>query len=133
MKWFHHDVDSHKDPFIEWLLDNITKGYQSFFIILEMMSEQYRPKTIEDSKTPIVLRLKTIMASTRINKKEDINKLLDACATHPLNKKPWFVNHLDGKRAGYVELFSPKLTDDADDYTKKCLKKEKNKAGGKGC
>ena len=123
MKWFHHDADSHKDPFIEWLLDNIPKGYQTFFIILEMMSEQYKPTSLEDVKKPIVLRVQTIMERTRVKKKDVLVSLLKHYESNPLNKQPWKVNFLDGPYDGYVELFSIKLVKDADTYTGNRLKK----------
>ena len=86
MRWFQHDTKSHRDPFIEWLLDTYPRGYQIFFIVLEMMGDKFNKKT---PKKPITLRLKTIMERTRIKKIDHLRTILESFRDHPLNKNDW--------------------------------------------
>ena len=122
MKWFHHDVESYKDPFIEWLMDNHEKGYQVFFVLLEMMAEKFRP---DKAHEPITLRLKTIMERTRVKKIDHLRDILESFSNHSLNKNTWTVKFLNDDAEGFVLIYSKKLVDCADEYTKKAMRKSR--------
>lgn len=121
MKWFQHDTQSHRDPFIEYLLDEYgPTGYTVFFVVLEMMGEKFNPSK---PHAPIIFRLKTIQERTRVGKIDHLSRILLTLSSHPLNKNIWEVSILNGDMNGYVSLYSKKLVDNADRYTHGQIKK----------